>query len=81
MAAETNQRVREVIVKTFQLTGEDERGELRMGGVPGWDSLGHMKLIVELEEEFGVSLPTYVLAELLDVESIVRVIRDSQSGK
>jgi len=37
-----------------------------------WDSLGHMRLVVELEEEFGVSFPTYLLPEILDADSIVR---------
>ena len=43
-----------------------------MESVPGWDSLGHMNLVVELEREFGVSFPLYLLPEMLDMDSIVR---------
>ena len=50
-----------------------------MGSLPGWDSLGHMRLIVELEEEFGVSFPTYLLPEILDLNSIVRETLKLQS--
>ena len=67
-----SQLVRNVIVKTFNLSSEDSRRELRMGSVPGWDSLGHMRLVVELEAEFSVSFPAYLLPEILDVDSIVR---------
>jgi acyl carrier protein len=67
-----NQHVRDVIVKTFKLSSEDSGCELRMGSVPGWDSLGHMNLVVELEREFGVSFPLYLLPEMLDMDSIVR---------
>ena len=74
-----NQRVREVIVKTFKSSSEDGRGELRMGGLPGWDSLGHMRLVAELEEEFGINFPTYIIAQLLDVESILRVVHTLQT--
>ena len=66
----TNQRVRDVIVKTFKLGGEDGEGELRMGGVPGWDSLGHMQLVVELEEEFGASWTQGSHQATIDVKNI-----------
>ena len=47
--------------------------------MPGWDSLGHMRLVVELEEEFGVSFPAYLLPEILDLDSIVRETLKLQS--
>ena len=67
-----NQKVRAVIVKTFELSSDDALSELRFGSVPGWDSIGHVRLVVELEEEFDMSIPTYLLPEILDVDSIVR---------
>jgi acyl carrier protein len=69
---EIEDRVRKTILRTFNLSREDGMRELRMGSLPGWDSLGHMRLVVELEEEFGVSFPAYLLPEILDVDSIVR---------
>ncbi len=72
MTPDIEHRVRKTIIRTFNLSAEDGTGELRMGSLPGWDSLGHMRLVVELEEEFGVSFPTYLLPEILDVDSIVR---------
>ena len=80
-SSDLGQRVRAVIIKTFALSPHDGGGELRMGSVPQWDSLGHMRLVVELEEEFGVSFATYLLPELLDIDSIARVVRDLQSEK
>jgi acyl carrier protein len=69
---EIEDRVRKTIIRTFNLSAEDGMRELRMGSLPGWDSLGHMRLVVELEEEFGVSFPAYLLPEILDMDSIVR---------
>jgi len=77
--SDLGQLVRDVIAKTFKLSSEDSRGELRMGSVPGWDSLGHMRLVVELEQELGVNFPTYLLAELIEVDSIVRETLKLQS--
>jgi acyl carrier protein len=76
-----SERVRTVIIRTFALAPEDGRGELRMGSVPRWDSLGHMRLVVELEEEFDVSFAAYLLPDLLDVDSIARVVVNQQSQK
>lgn len=67
------------IVKTFRIAGESDPVEFRMGSLPGWDSLGHMRLVSELEKEFGVTFPAYLLAELLDLDRIVREIENLQS--
>ena len=70
-------RVRSTIEKTFRISNSPEPG-YSMGSVPGWDSLGHMELIMELEKEFGITLPSYSFAELINVEAISRIIRENQ---
>jgi acyl carrier protein len=79
LTPEIEDRVRKTIIRTFNVAPEDQSRELRMGSLPGWDSLGHMRLVVELEEEFGVSFPTYLLPEILDLDSIVRETLKLQS--
>jgi acyl carrier protein len=79
LTPEIEDRVRKTIIRTFSVAPEDQSRELRMGSLPGWDSLGHMRLVVELEEEFGVSFPTYLLPEILDLDSIVRETLKLQS--
>ena len=74
-----NERVREVITRTFKVGAGNSNGDLRMGGVPGWDSLGHMRLVVELEEEFEVSIATFLVGQLVDVDSIAGTIRELQA--
>ncbi len=75
----TERRVRSVIARVFELTEGEAGGDLRMGSVPRWDSMGHMELIVEIENEFGVTFPTFAIAELTGVAEIVRAI-DAQKG-
>lgn len=45
--------------------------------VPGWDSVGHMNLITELESRFGVSLD---MDEIIAMDS-VKAVRDVIGGK
>jgi len=45
-----------------------------MGNPLRWDSLGHMDLIFNLENEFGIMFPTHEVAELQSVPSIVSAV-------
>lgn len=72
---EVERRVRAVIARTFRCPDEDGR-ELRMGDPPEWDSLGHMNLVVELEAEFGVRLPSYSISDVSSTSGAVRVIAE-----
>ena len=47
---------------------------LRMGSTPGWDSMGHMNVVMEIEKEFKTTFPPYRLPELVDIESIVKAV-------
>ena len=67
-------RVRAVIARSFQLPDDQVRGDVRMGSLPQWDSMGHMTLVMDLEREFGVTFPSFELAELQDVDAIVEAL-------
>ena len=66
-------RVGSAILRALHLQGSPTV-RLQMGETPGWDSLGHMTVILELEREFGVRVPVTRIAELTDVASIARVV-------
>jgi len=67
-------RVVGVVQSMFRLPPSVANSTLRMGDVPGWDSLGHMRLVNELENVFGITFPTYMLTEITDVPGIARAI-------
>jgi acyl carrier protein len=48
-----------------------------MGSTPGWDSMGHMSVVMEIEKEFNVRFPPYRLPELVDVPSIAKTLQAS----
>lgn len=57
-----------------------DRG-LRFGSVAEWDSLGHMSLIVALEQLIGRSIPDEQVAQLTDVETIRRFVQQRTDGR
>ena len=38
--------------------------DLAYGGIPEWDSVMHLRLVMELEAAYGVSIPIEVVPEL-----------------
>ena len=45
------------------------------GGVPGWDSMGHLTLATNLEQAFAVSFDVDELMEMETVQAIARIIQ------
>ena len=77
--SDVERRVLDVIARTFSLPAGQVDAGVRMGNPPAWDSVGHMGLIFELEQEFGVTFPTYQIVELQTVPAIVEAVA-SQSA-
>ena len=48
--------------------------DLDASKVPAWDSLNHITLIVEIEQQFGVELTTDELADLRNVGDMVTLL-------
>jgi acyl carrier protein len=74
-----DERVRKVIAETFRLSHEAAQSDLRMGNPSNWDSLGHIELVLEIEKEFGILFPNFVIAELVSAPAIVRAIEEITS--
>ncbi len=51
----------------LQINPKSVSDELSYNSIPEWDSVGHMALIAELEERFGVMLDTN---EIIDMSSV-----------
>ncbi len=77
---EIGERVRNIIAQVFHLSSQEIQGELSMGNPAGWDSLGHMNLVMELEKEFGFTFPTFVIADLVSIRAIVQAVRERTSA-
>jgi hypothetical protein len=52
-------------------------GRYQRADLPEWDSLRHVELIFELEEQFGVSVPSDAIAPLYsDTDAILDFLRE-----
>jgi acyl carrier protein len=48
--------------------------EARSEELPGWDSLRHLELMLALESEFGVRIPSEAMLELTTLPEIERFV-------
>ena len=51
-----------------------------VGSVPRWDSLGHLKLMMEVERSLRVRLPAEVLAKIQSYRDLERAVRAQLSA-
>ena len=47
----------------------------------GWDSLGHIRLIMALEQGFGITIPSNEIAQLVDYDAIEEFITQRSSKR
>lgn len=46
-----------IVADVLQLSRADVGPDLQRADVANWDSLGHLRMIAELEEQLGISIP------------------------
>ena len=61
--------------KAFMLDLEtDELEKLEYQGIPEWDSVGHMALVANIEDEFGIMLEMEDVIDLNSFEKALEVV-------
>lgn len=62
--------VRALLAEAFSLPKEEIPPDLAFGGLKQWDSMGHMGVMLLLEERFGVPIDAELIATLTSVAAI-----------
>ena len=63
-------KVQTVLAKALNVGAEEISAETAFGDLPQWDSMGHMEVVVSLEEHFGVEINADTISELISVPVI-----------
>ncbi len=72
-------KLEELVRQTFLLGDEVAiTDDLGPGRVQGWDSLGHVRLLVSLESTYGISFDMDELVDLQTVGDIRNLLRQKQ---
>lgn len=65
------EQVRQAFVEALDLPADTDIETLEIGKNPHWDSVGHMALVAELEDRFGIELET---DDIIDLSSYAKSI-------
>ena len=69
-----NQKLIDVFKKTFALTRIPEG--ISQKNFDKWDSLTHINLIVEIENEFDIDFDPEEISEMIDFEKVSSIVAD-----
>jgi citrate synthase len=71
--------IREVIAATFQIPVASVADDASNQTIPQWDSLGHITLVMALEQRFNVSFTLDEIVEMRDLPTIQRLLAGKRS--
>lgn len=69
------QSIRELFANSLQVPLEEIREDLSFGDIPQWDSLGHMEIMMRLEEHFGIEINAETIATLISLPAIYEYLK------
>jgi len=69
-----SERLKRIILEALQLEDFDMQDDTTANMVPGWDSLSHIKVIVAIEESYGIRFKTLEVIRLKNVGQLQRLI-------
>jgi len=70
----TIELVQSLLAEALQVPPDLITPDLAFGDLPQWDSLGHMEIMLRLEDQFGVSINTDEIAQLISVPQICQYL-------
>jgi acyl carrier protein len=72
--------VEEVIAKVFKIDSRTLVDGSGRDSIEQWDSMGHLQLITELEQHFGVSVSIGDAMEMVSVGKVKEILRRYGAG-
>ena len=66
--------LRRLMARLFEVDETAIVSGLQIGDVPNWDSHGHAKLMLAVEDEFEIAMTADEMSEILSVEDIDAIL-------
>ncbi|MCI0519650.1 MAG: acyl carrier protein [Chloroflexi bacterium] len=76
-AESLTERIQTLIAEALQIPPETTSPDLTFGDLPQWDSMGHMEVMLLLEERFGVEINADTIAALTSVPLICAYLQEN----
>ena len=67
-------KIRTVLARALKVEAAEISLDTAFGDLPQWDSMGHMEVMILLEENFGVEINADTISELVSVQAIYEYV-------
>lgn len=68
--------IKKIIADSLKVPRETITGDLCIGDIPQWDSLGHMTLMTALANHFCITFQREEMTDLEDVSDIIALVTE-----
>jgi acyl carrier protein len=75
-----NERVKQLVADLFKCDVTQVTDQTGPGEIPGWDSLGHVTLMAEIQKQFGSHVPVEDAIEVESVADLVAILQRLQAS-
>lgn len=73
---EVKDKVIEIVAKVCETEPANITEESSIGDFAGWDSMGHLTILSNVEEEFDINFEPEEMMDLEDVSDIIKAVND-----
>ena len=67
-------QIREALAGVFNVDASEVKADLEFGDLPQWDSMGHMDVMMALEEKFSIEVNAETISDLTSIALIAEYI-------
>lgn len=75
------EQLRDTFIATLKLAPDVDVADLHYHGHERWDSLGHMALVVAIEERFDVTLSPSQLITMTTFDAAMAILTEAGAGR
>ena len=63
-----DEKLRDIVISTLKISAAEYSEDLAAGDHPAWDSIGHVNLLMAVEQSFEIA---FDVTDAIDIESVV----------
>ncbi len=78
--SDTATQLKKLLADLFQCSESDLSGKTGPGDIKGWDSLGHVLLMTEIQTRFGKHIPVEDAIEIESIADIVILLENTEAA-
>jgi acyl carrier protein len=76
-----DERIRAIMAEVLRLPEDRIGADAAVGTVPNWDSTAHMRIMIALEDAFGIDLDESRMVEMTSFARIRDTVRQLHAGQ